>query len=700
MIIGEETRALMEVFKLHHGITDQAALDLKISEASNILSNLEPHSRKNKVGLALGFVQSGKTMSFTTLAALAADNDYKVVIAILGNTHLLLSQNTTRLLSDLRIDGPASRSDFKWAHLPMPSEKTDIDWFLDQPNRTILITTMKNRSRIDKISKIFEASSFAKNINCLIIDDEADQASLNTEVRKGEESKTYSAINRLRNCFPTHLYVQYTATPFAPLLLEPIDHLSPDFLELLTPGENYTGGEKFFIECKQQVIRALPSDEAAQFETKGIPSGLKEAIDSFLVGSALMRLTDNVPSGASMLIHTSGFKIDHKALKEIVERYLSPIRTRSKLDSDDPAWLSILSQLEERRADFLKHGAAPISDGEFESSLRFVISHAKTWAVNSDQDEQQLDWGLSPFNILVGGNKLDRGFTVKDLTVSYMTRAVHNSQADTIEQRARNFGYKASYMAYCRFYAPTDVIAAFTSLTHSEADMRASLLTWLDAGQPLKNWSVSEGLLLPDGIKPTRANVVLDLYQRSFTDWSWQSRPTFDSSEILFNKSLINQIGLDKAPVEQFGEVHLNILRDVPTQKVLDDLMVPWKARASGGWDQPLLIRALTRLSKLEVLATINVVFFQRGPVNGVLLPRERKYHYELDCFGNLAQGKNEGTKYPGDRYLFPMAEPVLQIHRITPTGESRETYALGIFIPSHKGDLDRQVLRGLLSEQ
>ena len=700
MLIGEETKALLEVFKLHHGITDQDALDLKVNEASRILSHLVPFSKTNSVGLALGFVQSGKTMSFTTLAALAADNNYKVIIAILGNTHLLLSQNTSRLMSDLRIDGPAARTDYRWAHLPMPTEKTDIDWFLDQPNRTILITTMKNRSRIDKISKIFESSVYAKAINCLIIDDEADQASLNTKVRKGEESATYTAINRLRNCFPSHLYVQYTATPFAPLLLEPVDDLSPKFLELLTPGANYTGGEKFFIERKEQVVRVLPADEFAQFESKGIPEGLKESVDAFLTSSALMKLVDGVPRGASMLIHTSGFKIDHKELKEIVERYLSPLRTRAKLDSDDPAWRSIVSRMNHIKDDFLKNGVEPVVQDEFESALQTVIAHAKTWAVNSDKDEQQLDWGLSPYNILVGGNKLDRGFTVKDLTISYMTRGVKNSQADTIEQRARNFGYKSNYLSYCRFYAPQSVISAFTSLTHSEADMRASLLTWVDAGQPLENWSANEGLLLPDGIKPTRQNVLLDIYQRSFTDWSWQTRPTFDHSEIEANKHLIESIGLTKAPEEKFGAVHLNVLKEVPTEKIVDEFLVPWKSRASGGWDQPLLVRALRRLAKLEILETMNIVYFQLMSKDGALLPRERNYHYELDCFGGLAQGENKGTNYPGDRYLFDMSIPVLHVYRITPKGENKETYALGIFIPSHEGDLDRQILRGLYSEQ
>ena len=87
-----------------------------------------------------------------------------------------------------------------------------------------------------------------KGLSCLVIDDEADQAGLNTQVGRGRESTTYQRLVALRQCLPHHTYLQYTATPQAPLLINLIDTLSPRFAELLTPGNDYVGGEGFFEE--------------------------------------------------------------------------------------------------------------------------------------------------------------------------------------------------------------------------------------------------------------------------------------------------------------------------------------------------------------------------------------------------------------------------------------------------------------------
>ena len=185
-VVGPETEHLMKVLELDHGISDPRERQIKIDEAARILS----HGASGSVGLALGFVQSGKTMSFTTLAALDADNGYLIVIMLLGNTHLLTGQNTERLLGDLRIAGPSAREDFRWASLEMPTATTDLDFYLDQANRVVLITTLKHAMRIESIAKMLERSVVASEVPCLIIDDEADQASLNTQVKRSGESPT------------------------------------------------------------------------------------------------------------------------------------------------------------------------------------------------------------------------------------------------------------------------------------------------------------------------------------------------------------------------------------------------------------------------------------------------------------------------------------------------------------------------------
>jgi hypothetical protein len=694
MEYGNEVRSLLDVFRSTHKITDSNALDLKVSEVNSILDHFDPSNPSGTIGLALGHVQSGKTMSFTTLTAAAADRGFNVVIAFLGNTELLLSQNTDRMASDLRIEGPSARDDFRWAHLPMPKKNYDINFLLDQPNRTILITTMKNRARIDAIAQMFESSSRADQVNCLIIDDEADQASLNTKVRRGEESATYKAISRLRRCFSKHLYVQYTATAFAPLLLDRDNELSPTFLQILTPGQAYTGGEAFFVRHRDQVVDFLSDTEAEELNDAGTPQGLKRAVDSFLVSSALLRLDGRAPNNASMLIHTSGLKVDHADVKKKVEGYLRPMRTRILSGQSDAGWKPVFDRFLDLKREFERKGGQSVSEDDFYNSLVFVLSHAKVWAVNSDVDEQQLDWNLSPFNILIGGNKLDRGFTVRGLTVSYMTREAANSQADTVEQRARCYGYKSSYIQYCRFFAPRSVISAFTSLVHTEADLRSSLESWVEAGMPLELWSASEGILLPDGLKPTRRNVVKDLYHRSFTEWSWMRSPSLDSDDVSHNKSLMEALGVFDAPSRNYGEVNVHVLERVTPSQVIEVFFQNWRGGFGAGWDRPLLMRALERLDSAHLVPNFKVAYFQLKLRNGAFAPRLRSYSEVLETFTIIPQGPNEGTNYPGDRFLFDSEIPVLHIHRLKPKQESLpETLALGIFIPSREGGVDRQIL-------
>src|SRR5207244_2072145 len=98
-------------------------------------------------------------------------------------------------------------------------------------------------------------------IPVLVIDDEADQASLNNRTRQGDQSKTYSVLLEVRSRLPVHTFLQYTATPQAPLLINLIDALSPDFARVLRPGHAYTGGQTFFIDREHDLIRIIPASE-------------------------------------------------------------------------------------------------------------------------------------------------------------------------------------------------------------------------------------------------------------------------------------------------------------------------------------------------------------------------------------------------------------------------------------------------------
>lgn len=686
---GPEVDRLLEVLRLDHGLTEERARIQKVEEAQRILAHGPVATgRASAIGLALGFVQSGKTMSFTTLAALAADTGYRIVIMILGNTHLLVEQNKDRLLGDLRID---QRDDWRWAALHLP-KKPDLDFLLGQDERIVLITVLKNSARLNGVAGLLEKSQEARTVPALVIDDEADQASLNAGARKGKETPTYKALHRLRQALGPHLYMQYTATPFAPLLLEPNDHLSPQFLEVLEPGDAYTGGAAFFIEKRKQIVRSISALEAEEKAPDRLPAGLDRAVSSFLVGCALLRADGRIPTPASMLIHTSGMRVDHSAVKRLVEAHLEPLRTRSKLPAGDPGRKAWLARAQQLRNDFTGHGTPDASDERFASDLAWVTQYAKVWLVNSSEEAEALDWKLSPINVLIGGNKLDRGFTVKGLTTTYMTRRAFGGQADTIEQRARCYGYKRSYIDECRFFAPEDVVNAFTSLVHTEADMRESLLAWSDAGQRLSDWSAEHGLLLPDDMRPTRPSVLKETYSRGVTGWSFLRHPDLDEASASHNVDLVKAIGLLDEEPDQYGDVLVRSQDGVPTTSVVEALLEPWSVSASAGWDKPLIIRILRQMESGQLLPTMSVLYLEVAAPAGAR-PRVRKW-CEPDGFVQLTQGRNPGTAYPGDRMLRPEKAQV-QVHRVARKGhDDDDLLALALYVPSLAGGLDKGVRR------
>ena len=233
-----------------------------VSEATGILGKcIPPHvAADSTTGLVLGYVQSGKTMSFTTVAALARDNGYPMVIVITGISNPLLDQSTRRLEQDLRL-----QDNRKWRLFrnPKVDDRQSIADVLaawrdqrlpDHRRKTVLITVLKSTTNLRNLNRVLQQLDLATT-PVLVIDDEADQAGLNTRAGQGSQSTTYQRLVTLRQNLPHHAYLQYTATPQAPLLINIIDVLSPRFAELLTPGDDYVGGETFFEQSPQSRAR-------------------------------------------------------------------------------------------------------------------------------------------------------------------------------------------------------------------------------------------------------------------------------------------------------------------------------------------------------------------------------------------------------------------------------------------------------------
>ena len=136
----------------------------------------------------------------------------------------------------------------------------------------------------------------------------------------------------------------------------------------------------------------------------------------------------------------------------LIDRFIDKYKESEDIKSGNFAELIKLE-----RTRLYELGIDRLHDDVFWSSLEFVLKEITLWLVNSASEVKKVQWNLAPFHILIGGNKLDRGFTVEGLTVTYMNRPA-SDQIDTIEQRARAFGYRSSLLPYCQFFATVRTI--------------------------------------------------------------------------------------------------------------------------------------------------------------------------------------------------------------------------------------------------
>ena len=294
------------------------ARDHIVGEAQRILRRcIAPNAViPNQTGLVVGYVQSGKTTSFTTVAALARDNGYRMVILIAGTKDNLFFQNRDRLINALRLECRPRNN--PWQHISQPKirdeshvaiRETLLQW--ESPTaspverRTIVITVMKQHQHLQNLIDVLRQVDL-QHATTLIIDDEGDQAGLNTLVNQGEESTTYRRLLALKAILPRHSYLQYTATPQAPLLINIVDVLSPDFAEILTPGDGYIGGAEYFIR-RPNLVRDIP---VAQIQTPNNPLNappptLLDAMRLYFTGVAIGLITGQPDQNCSMMVHPS-----------------------------------------------------------------------------------------------------------------------------------------------------------------------------------------------------------------------------------------------------------------------------------------------------------------------------------------------------------------------------------------------------------
>tara|TARA_B110000503_G_scaffold143622_1_gene246413 strand:- start:1508 stop:3646 length:2139 start_codon:yes stop_codon:yes gene_type:complete len=666
-----------------------------LNEACDILGNCgDPSKEENSItGLAIGYVQSGKTLSFTTVAALASENKFNAILIIAGSTTKLVDQTSKRLERDLDI---YKRSEISWKLFKNPKKNQEdkiygdmeVGLFNDKP--ILLITVMKNISHLKNLNYLFDSKRLKSlNLKVLIIDDEADQASLNTKANtdlENDVSAIYNSITNLRKKIKNHTYLQYTATPQGPLLISILDILSPDFVKILYPGSKYTGGKYFFnrnIESNYPNIRKIPDDEiySKNNPISKIPSSLEDALIFFyltvLIG--INKGEHSTTHNRTMMIHPSQLTDVHK----VYLRWVLMIRNRwldelAENDSDIDK-KNLIDKFYKIYSIELESSIYQITKSDIQDKINLVIKTTPIILANSTE-KNNLDWRENYSRILVGGMILDRGFTVEGLNVTYMPRSIGVGNADTIQQRCRFFGYKKDYIDLCRIFLPRISTRAYIEYVRHEEHLRQKLEEYGRSGKTLKEFK--REFFLSPMLNLTRKNIISDEIKR-YKLLGWRDISNIDDNYLFNNKIIelfISKLNFtnSKHSGETTEQKHQE--SDILCEELINNLLtnLTYKNASSS-----LLLNHMISLIGLlneKQSYKIKVINIKCG------LVRERAINIDKNEIPQLFQGSNKKTNYYGDRAVKSEKNITIQIHNLKIKNKNINFRTIAFHIPENHG--------------
>ena len=474
-----------------------------------------PWARK---GLVMGNVQSGKTENYLGLVNKAIDAGYKVII-ILGG-HLVDLRKQTQKRVDEGVLGRESRhiiepntavgpvgvglyvdKDTGTTTLKVNTGTTTIGDFNQRSAETmgvdlnspipIVFTIRKGPAGMKRLYDWIRTHHFLSpengtkmDVPLLLIDDEADYASINTKHHKEEVTATNDAIRNLLSLFSKNTYVGYTATPFANIFIDPDDNLysdeddlfPSDFMIKIPTPSTYMGQEHFFGTDTTEEDKDLPIIEIGDEDDSGfeeiyelkkydyisfIPESLKQAIRTFIIVIAIRSIRGEKNSHNTMLVNISHLKLHQNRLESLIGQYrkdiYKAIDSFSDLSAEDARKSPLINDIEETFNDVFD---VEEEYDEILSKLREAAGKVKVWAINQSQgaENKKLDYEIHKEHglnvIVIGGHKLSRGLTLEGLSISYFVR---NSKAyDTLMQMCRWFGYRPTYKELCKVYLPKE----------------------------------------------------------------------------------------------------------------------------------------------------------------------------------------------------------------------------------------------------
>jgi len=698
------------------------ALDETSRAADEILARLSnPHDDEITTrGLVLGHVQSGKTTSFLSVAAKAADNGFDLIIILAGVHNSLRRQTQDRAVRTL-----VHRPRLWWLGTEVGDFKADgnpLASHLAGEGKCGLLVVKKHSTILKRLADWLEdgRQTDLRKLAVLVIDDEADQAGLNVASNSDRLEGVHKQLHRIVNLRTADgkrrcAYLAYTATPYANILTSQDEYgLYPmDFIYPLDRPKGYVGSLELFGGQKIGKPIQIELDNSA----RALPQGLQDAIRWFILAtSARASLEKGLDKfHSSMLIHITQSTEEQIALRPLVEQFLSKLRLEFEQSETEMQmhYFSVLQQVPAREGGgegFVDERVAPWSDvreviptvldrliHRTPAGEPFMEDGHRQWPHSGViVDNSKVSWedrltysdlasGQPGVTVIaIGGNTLSRGLTLEGLTCSYFARVSPNY--DSLMQMARWFGYRPGYRHLIRIWTTQVLFDWFRELDQVEQDLRAELQWMQESGKSPSEYGPR--IRVSPNMNITRAAAMKSVsrsisYSDTRVDLAWLrlDRPALEANQELARRlaGIVGQRDSQVSPSALFRSVQLDVVWDFlagysyhPQEKRLDlpslENYLNEESSKLSQWS--VLFKSLTNSASTHDFGG------QVGTVNTV--SRAREDGPSIAFIGSVVDPSDfridvgELSHFSGAKYRASEEPPLLVIYTIDPQSPPR----------------------------
>lgn len=626
-----------------------STLDDQADRILDLCGNPNQLGAWSRFGLVMGNVQSGKTANYLGLITKAADAGYRTFVVIAGMQNSLRSQTQARIDSgfvgydsskrNIQPIGVGTydpdRRPFTFTTRIKDFHRTMAESFggrLHDMSEPTVFVIKKNASVLKNLLEWLERNGIKPGQSHIdsplfLIDDEADNASINTQYSRQEVTRINSSIRKLLGLFTRSTYVGYTATPFANIFIDPdttnemlgSDLFPRSFIVGLDAPSNYFGAEEIFIRHPDSYIRDIDDNESVlpvkhkkDDPLPDIPESLREAIRCFLVAVAIRKCRGDGNRHASMLINASRFILQQEMIWHHVNDYLQELAESCRAYGMLPAAQALVNRNIKALHDTWKkeYSEALSNWEEVQDALATSAPEIEAIKVNGSS-KSRLDYDDYPRGrkiIAIGGLALSRGLTLEGLIVSYYLRS--SVMYDTLMQMGRWFGYRDGYQDLCRIFMTEQSRDHYEHVANSIVELQHDLKLMEQAGATpvdfgLRVRSHPDTLMITAHNKAGRSEdlVLMVNYDKKLIEtWLLDRNPSRIQANDAAAKRLAEAMLAIQKPMLERGSY---VFQDIP----VGDVLVFLRSYHNSVWPQSSLVLDYIEPRVNDELARWDVAF-------------------------------------------------------------------------------------------